>query len=317
MKKSEVSIVFLGTPEFAIASLRMLVEEGYDGKAVITQPDRPKGRGHKMIPTPVKEEAERLGLPVYQFESLRKEGLELLREISPKLMITAAYGQILSKAVLAVPELGTINVHGSLLPRYRGAAPIEWALINGEEKTGVTTMFTVRALDAGDMLEQDELAIEDDDTGGSVREKLSYVGRDTLKRTLEKLLDGTLERKPQDEAEVTYAPQFEKGFGYIDFDKETKEICDLIRGTNPEPGAYSFLKDGTKFKVMFARAADVSADAVPGTILEADDRTGLIIKTKDGAVRLMRIVYPGGREMADSDFLRGRRNVFIKGEALD
>ncbi|MBQ9942313.1 MAG: methionyl-tRNA formyltransferase, partial [Christensenellaceae bacterium] len=208
MNKEQLRIAFLGTPEFALPSFKMLIEEGYSVAAVFTQPDRPKGRGHKMIPPPVKVLAEEHGIPVYQFERISRDGVETLREVAPDLMITVAFGQILSREVLAIPSMGCINVHGSLLPAYRGAAPIEMAVINGEAQAGITTMYTVYELDAGDMLEKDAVDILPGETGGQLRERLSLLGAGTLKRTLNKLLDGTLAATPQNEAEATYYPMF-------------------------------------------------------------------------------------------------------------
>lgn len=308
--KNKLRIVFLGTPEFAVPSLDMLVEQGHDVCAVITQPDRPKGRGHKMIAPPVKQRALELGIPVYQYEKLSREGLQLLQELAPDLMITAAYGQMLSSKVLAVPPYGCINVHASLLPEYRGAAPIERAVIEGKAQTGVTTMYTVRAMDAGDILEQDILPILPEDTGGSVRAKLSQIGAGTLQRTIEKLIAGTLKRTPQDESKVTYAPMFERGFGKVDFTQSAQQICDLIRGANPEPGAYAML-DGLKIKLTFAQVAQGSG--TPGQILISDPKQGLIVGAGDGAVRIMRLQYPGAKEMDAGDFLRGRGKLLQQG----
>ena len=311
---SKPSLVFLGTPEFAVPSLEMLAENGYEIKAVITQPDRPKGRGHKMVMPPAKEKAMSLGIPVYQFESLRKEGVDILKELDPDLMITVAYGQILSKEILAIPHIGCINVHGSLLPKYRGAAPIEWAVINGETETGVTTMFTVRKLDAGDILLQDRTDIPEDITGGELREKLAVIGAGTLKRTLEALQDGTLERIPQNEEEVTFSTMLDKDAGRIDFSKSAKSIHDLIRGCNPEPVSY-FIKDDTRYKVYSSGTEDIAGE--PGRILISDPKKGLVIGCGEGSVRILKMQYPGGKVMDASDFLRGRGNLLAEGESVE
>ena len=226
--KNYWKILFLGTPAFAIPSLEMLLAEGYEVTAVVTQPDRPSGRGHKLVAPPVKQCAEAHGLPVYQYEKFSREGWEDLKRWAQDLMITAAFGQILPTRVLSVPRLGCINVHASLLPKYRGAAPIERALIDGCKQTGITTMYTVRAIDAGDILEQDVLPILPEDTGGSLREKLAVLGAETLRRTLAKLEAGTLVRTPQREEDATYAPMFERGFGEVDFAGPAKAVADLI-----------------------------------------------------------------------------------------
>ncbi len=310
MKKSELNILFMGTPAFALPSLRMLCREGYPVAGVITQPDRPAGRGHKLISPPVKIEAERLGVPVCQFEKFSKEGLELAESLAPNLFVTAAFGQILSSRALAIPEFGCINVHASLLPKYRGAAPIETAILNGEEETGVTTMFTVRKLDAGDVLEQDRLPISPEDTGGSLREKLAILGAKTLKRTLEKLLLGELRRTPQEEEEATFAPSFPKGFGKVDFSRPSREIVNSIRGINPEPGAYA-LYNGEKIKLWLADIADAPmTGANPGQILSASPEAGLVVSTADGAVDIKEMQCPGSKPMGAADFLRGHRDFF-------
>lgn len=310
-RKNSPSIVFLGTPEFALPSLAMLLEEGYHVKAVVTQPDRKKGRGHKFVAPPVKQFAEEKGIPVYQYESVSKEGLKEMQSLAPELMITAAFGQMLSTALLDVPALGCINVHGSLLPAYRGAAPIEYAILNGEKKTGITTMYTVRAMDAGDILEQDEITILPEDTAGTLREKLAELGAQTLKRTLERLGAGTLVATPQEEAKVSFAPSFPKGFGAVAFKKSSEEIINFIRGINPAPGAYAFLGED-KVKLLFAKeAAEKENEETPGKILVLDEKEGILVATGDGAIWITRLQYPGAKEMQTGDFLRGR-GKFLK-----
>ena len=308
--KNNWKIVFLGTPAFAIPSLEMLLAEGYEVAAVVTQPDRPSGRGHKLVAPPVKQCAEAHGLPVYQYEKFSREGFADLQAWAPDLMITAAFGQILSTRVLSLPRLGCINVHASLLPKYRGAAPIERALIDGCKQTGITTMYTVRAIDAGDILEQDVLPILPEDTGGSLREKLAVLGAETLRRTLSKLAAGTLVRTPQREEEATYAPMFERGFGEVDFAGSAKTAADLIRGATPEPGAYAFL-EGAKVKLTFAEPAEGTGQ--PGEILLADPKGGLIVAAGEGAVRISRLQYPGAKEMPAGDFLRGKGKILRPG----
>lgn len=305
MNKDDLKIVFLGTPDFAVPSLKMLDQEGYNVIAAVTQPDRPKGRGHKLVETPVKAAAQELGIPVMQYEKLSRQGVEDLRQLQPDLMVTVAFGQILSKEVLSIPRLGCINVHGSLLPKYRGAAPIEMAIINGETKTGITTMYTVYELDAGDMLEKDEVEIPNDITGGELRKKLSIVGANTLKRTLEKLLDGTLRRIPQDNSEATYYPMFKKGFGEIDWYLGANEICDLIRGCNPAPAAYTYVGE-EKVKIFRAKACATAGMGRPGDVLVCDAKNGLFVQAKDGAVEILQLQFPAGKPMSPKDYLRGK-----------
>ncbi len=266
-----------------------------------------------MIAPPVKLLAEQAGIAVYQFEKVSTEGLFLLEELAPDLMITAAFGQILSRKILALPKLGCINVHASLLPQYRGAAPIERAIMDGCKITGVTTMYTVRAVDAGDILEQDKLCILPEDTGGKLREKLAVLGAATLKRTLEKLLAGTLSATPQDEARATYAPMFEKGFGQVDFSKPAQQIVDLIRALNPQPGAYTIV-GSAKIKLASAQAEQLlNCSAKPGEVIYSDRKNGLMIASGDGAVRILRLQYPGSKEMDAADFLRGKGKEIRQG----
>ena len=305
MNKDELKIVFLGTPEFAVPSLKMLKQEGYNVIAAITQPDRPKGRGHKLVAPEVKLAAQQMGIPVIQYERISRQGVDDLKELAPDLMITVAFGQILSKEVLGIPPYGCINVHASLLPKYRGAAPIEMAVINGEARTGVTTMYTVYELDAGDMLDKDEIEIPEDITGGELREKLSVLGAYTLKRTLEKLLNGTLKRTPQDAEEATYYPMFQKGFGQIDWSMSAEKIVNLIRGCNPAPTAYTFVGED-KVKIWKARACETAHTGRPGDVLVCSAKTGLVIKAGDGAVEILQIQFPGGKAMGAKDFLRGK-----------
>ncbi len=306
MKKPELSIVFMGTPSFALPSLKMLISEGFQIKAVFTQPDRPAGRGHRLVPPPVKTLAQDASIPVYQFDRVRgPEGVEALKNLAPDLLITAAYGQILSQEVLDIPQMGCINVHASLLPKYRGAAPVQWAIINGEKKTGVTTMMTALALDAGDMLEQDEMPIPPDMTAGKLYEELSFLGAKTLSRTLLKLLSGMLSRTPQNEEEATYFPMFKKGFGRIDFDQECVRIKNFVRGCNPQPGAF-ILYDCHKIKISKVECEPGCVTAKPGEVLCADAKNGLIIAAKTGTVIIKELQWPGKCKTTDREFLCGR-----------
>lgn len=306
--KQDYSIVFMGTPDFAVPSFQMLVREGFQIPAVITQPDRKAGRGHHLVPPPVKVAAQEHDIPVYQFEKISApEGVELLRGLKPDVLVTAAFGQILSQEVLDIPTYGCINVHASMLPKYRGAAPIQWAIISGEEQTGVTTMFTVLKLDAGDILEQDAVAIPADMTAGGLYDILSETGAATLLRTLRKVQDGTLVRTPQNEAAATYFPMFKKGFGEIDFRRTRGEIVNFVRGTNPVPGAY-VMYDREKVKVFRVSAGDAPDDiqAKPGTVVCSDAKKGLAVKAADGIVWIEELQRQGARRMGAKESLRGK-----------
>lgn len=301
----DLRVVFLGTPEFAVPSLDMLLEEGYDVAAVITQPDRPKGRGHRLMAPPVKERSLAAGLPVWQPEKLRSpENTARLAEFGADLMITAAYGQILSEEVLAVPPCGCINVHASLLPAYRGAAPIVWSLINGEPVTGVTTMRTVRALDAGPILEQDALEVPAGMTGGELTAALSRLGAKTLSRTLAKLRDGTLAEREQDPEAASYYPVLPRGFGEIDWQQPAASVLNFVRALSPDPGAFIVLPDGERVRVLAASAA--AGSGAPGQIMSADPGRGLLIGAADGLVSLDLIRRANGKTMPAADSLRGR-----------
>lgn len=299
-------IVFMGTPEFAVPSLKMLINEGYEIAAVVTQPDKPKGRGNKLTAPPVKEEAVKHGIKVLQPVKIKTpEFVSELKSIQPDLLVTVAYGKILSKELLDVPRLGCINVHGSLLPKYRGAAPIQWAVINGEETTGITTMYTDVGMDTGDMLLKKELDIPGDMTAGELHDKMAEMGADVLKETLQQLKDGTLKRIPQPEAEATYASMIQKETGCIDWSRTAIEIHNLVRGTNPWPGAYTLYK-GEKMKVWRTRIADVCGfgELKPGTIA-AVEKDGIAVAAGEGFVEILEVQFDSCRRMFVGDYICG------------
>ncbi|MBQ4062043.1 MAG: methionyl-tRNA formyltransferase [Christensenellaceae bacterium] len=308
MNKSDLRIVFMGTPEFALPSLTMLIKEGYNIVGVVTQPDKPKGRGHKLLPPPVKELAIKNGIQVLQPLKVSRDGFDELKALDANLFITVAFGQILSRDVLALPEYGCINVHGSLLPKYRGAAPIEWAVINGEKEAGVTTMYTVYELDAGDMLLKSSIEVPDDMTGGELREKLSFLGAEVLKETLLRLIDGTLQSEKQNEEEMTYYPIPTRELSQIDWSKSAKSIKDLVRALNPSQPAYAFFGED-KVKIFETDIFDMTPKA-PGTVMIADAKKGLFISAGDGVLEIKRLQLPGGKPMSAKELLRGRPNYF-------
>ena len=297
-------IAFLGTPDFAVPSLSMLLEQGYSVVGVFCQPDRPKGRSGKPAPPPVKVLAQEHGIPVFQPQRIRnEEGARMLSDLAPDLMITAAFGQILSKENLAVPQLGCINVHGSLLPKYRGAAPVQWAVINGEKTTGVTTMLTDVGIDTGDMLLKKEIEIGPDETAGELFDRIALLGAEALQETLELLKAGTLRPTPQNEAEATHCRMLKKEDGHVDFSMPTQKIHDLIRGVNPWPGAYCALGEET-LKIWAAKPAKGAGE--PGTILLSDPKAGLVVATGDGAIELTEIQAAGAKRMDARAYLRGK-----------
>lgn len=297
-------IAFLGTPEFALPSLQMLIR-GKHELAVFTQPDRPQGRHSTPVAPPVKILAAKNGIPVFQFEKIRNaDGLEALAGFAPELMVTAAFGQILSRENLSVPKYGCINVHGSLLPKYRGSAPIQWAIINGEEKTGVTTMMTDEGLDTGDILLARETAILPDETAGELYERLAMIGSEVLSDTIEKLKDGTLARTPQIEAKATKCRMLKKEHGHIDFSKTRKQVHDLIRGVNPWPGAYAYLNN-EPVKIWSTRIGETGAGTAPGAC-RGDGKSGLFITAGDGEIEVLEIQFPGSRRLDAKTVLMGR-----------
>lgn len=295
-------VVFMGTPDFAVPSLQALLEAGYEVIGVFTQPDRPKGRGGKVQMSPVKEGALKHGIPVFQPLKIRVDGLEPLRELAPDLCVTAAFGQILSQEVLDVPGLGTVNVHASLLPRHRGAAPVQWAVLQGDSLTGVTTMLTDRGIDTGDMLLKAELPIGEEDTAGSLLDKLSHTGAGLLIETLRRLEAGTCPREKQDEAQSTYDPMLKKEMGLIDFTEAPLRCVNRVRAMNPWPCAYAPLAEGV-LRVWRARAAEGCGKA--GTVLRADKKDGLVVATGDGAMELCEIQAPNAKRMDARAFLLG------------
>ncbi len=306
-----MKIAFLGTPDFALPSLDMLAQRDCTIVGVFTQPDKPVGRKMVLQPPPVKTAALALGLPVFQFARIRDpEGVEVLRSLAPDLLITAAFGQILSRDILAIPPLGCINVHGSLLPAYRGAAPIQWALIDGLEETGVTTMMTEIGIDTGDILLQRALAIGPDETAGELFARVALLGAQTLCDTLDALENDTLTRTPQDESRATHCRMLTKETGRIDWTKPAKHVHDLVRGVNPWPGATAEL-DGDTIKIWKTRllppekSASPNANEAPGTIRRAD-KENLWVMAADGAVAIETLQAPGGKRLAAADFLRGR-----------
>ena len=295
-------IVFMGTPDFAVASLKALCEGGYDVVGVFTQPDRPKGRGNKVVMTPVKEYALTRGIPVFQPQHIRRDGLADLQALAPDLCVTAAFGQILSQAVLDVPPLGVVNVHASLLPRHRGSAPINWAILQGDREAGVTTMMTARGIDNGDMLLRATTPINPGETAGELTERLSVLGASLLLDTLRALEAGTLTRIPQDESAMTYDPMLSKDMGVLDWTRPAAEIINRIHGLNPWPGCTTPY-EGQRLKLMRAEAADGAGQ--PGEILTADPKGGLVIAAGEGAVRVTQMQAPGGKPMNPKDYLRG------------
>ena len=293
----------MGPPEFAVPCLAALYEH-CDVIGVVTQPDKPRGRGQKLVPSPVKAWAEAHGLPVWQPKRIKEEDFTaFLEEQKPDLMVVVAFGQILSQRILDIPPYGCINVHGSLLPRYRGAAPMQWCVIDGEKKTGITTMFMDAGLDTGDMLLKAEFPIGPDTTLEEVHDGLMALGAKVLIDTLEELSAGTLKRIPQT-GESNYAPMLTKETGHIHWQDRAQKIHNLVRGLDSWPGAYTFLA-GKKYKIWRTRCTTEKTEAQPGTILRADKKEGLFVAAGDGVLEITELQAPGKKRMAAKDYLNG------------
>lgn len=308
-----LKILFMGTPDFAKESLEAIYNAGHTILGAVTNPDKPKGRGMKTVASPVKDFALEKNIPVYQPEKVRKnqDFIEEIKRLNPDVICVVAYGKILPKEILDIPKLGCINVHGSLLPKYRGAAPIQWAVINGDKKTGITTMFMDVGMDTGDMILKREIEIGDDETTGELWERLSKLGGKVLVETLQKIEEGTASREKQGE-DFSLAPMLDKEMAQIDWDNKTAlEIKNLVRGLNPIMGAYTFLNDKKlKFwKVDVATDIGYDEDNIKifrnGTVLVSDQRDGLYIKTKAGILKVIEIQGENAKRMNICDFLRG------------
>lgn len=325
-------IVFMGTPDFSVPTLKALVEAGHDVAAVVTQPDKPKGRGKEMQMTPVKVQALEYKIPVYQPAKVRDQAfIQVLREMDADVFVVIAFGQILPKDVLELPRYGCVNIHASLLPKYRGAAPIQWCVIDGEKETGITTMMMDVGLDTGDMLEKAVIPIEEKETGGSLHDKLSMAGGDLILSTLKKLEEGTLVRTPQTDEGTCYAKMLTKSLGDIDWNQGAVSIERLIRGLNPWPSAYT-MWNGKTIKIWAAdviagrEAAEFLSESgvpaetgtAPGTVVCSDKR-GLVVCTGGGLLSIRELQMEGKKRMDTPAFLRGypipAGDMFVKKES--
>ena len=308
-----MKIIFMGTPDFARDSLEAVYNAGYEIIGVVTNPDRPKGRGMKMIPSPVKEFALEKELKIYQPEKVKNniEFIDEIKSLNPDVICVVAYGKILPEEILNIPKLGCINVHGSLLPKYRGAAPIQWAILNGDKETGVTTMYMDKGMDTGDMILKEKVTIGEDETTGELWDRLSKIGGELLVRTLEQIEARTAPREKQGE-DYTMAPMLNKDMAKIDWEnKSAIEIKNLVRGLNPIMGAYTFW-NGKKikfWKVDIVKENEIMVDNLEilrnGTVIVSNPKDGLYIKTKKGIIKVLEIQGENAKRMPIGDFLRG------------
>jgi methionyl-tRNA formyltransferase len=296
-------VVYMGTPDFAVPPLRALVEGGHDVVAVVTQPDKQKGRGKTMQFTPVKEAAIALDIPVYQPVKVKEpEFIDLLLGLKPEVIVVAAFGQILPKAILDMPEYGCINIHASLLPKYRGAAPIQWVILDGEQKTGITTMQMNAGLDTGDMLETVEVEITEDETGGSLHDKLAALGGPLILSTLQKAEAGSLTPVKQDDSQSCYAKMLDKKLGQLDFNKPAVVLERYIRGLNPWPSAYTTYR-GKTLKIWEAAVRN-DITGTPGEVV-AVTKDSFVIATGEGGLEVKQLQLEGKKRMDTQAFLRG------------
>ena len=299
-----MKVIFMGTPDFSVGTLESLVEAGHEVVLAVTQPDKPKGRGKEMQFTPVKECALKYNIPVYQPRRVREEAcVEELRKYEADIMVVVAFGQILPKEILEMTPYGCVNVHASLLPKYRGAAPIQWAIIDGEKVTGVTTMQMNEGLDTGDMLLKVEIPIEEKETGGSLHDKLAEAGAKLCIETLKGLEAGTITPVPQGETTTSYAKMLDKQLGNIDWSKSAIEIERLARGLSPWPSAYTNWNDKV-MKIWDATCVSLDSDANPGTIV-AVKKDSFLVQTGNGALEVCELQIPGKKRMDAGAFLRG------------
>lgn len=309
-------IVFMGTPDFSVPVLQQLISDGYDVIAVVTQPDRPVGRKRVLTPPPVKVEALKHGIPVFQPEKIRnREELEPILALQPDLIVTAAFGQILPKELLEAPPFGCINVHASLLPELRGGAPIHYSIMQGKEKTGITIMYMVEKLDAGDILTQVEVPIEENDNVGTLHDKLSAAGSKLLSETVPLLLDGKLTPIPQDDEKATFAYNIKREQEKIDWTKSGEDIYNHVRGLNPWPVAYTSL-NGQVVKIWSTEKVAATKKAVPGTIIELL-QDGIVVATgNETAIKIIELQPSGKKKMLAEPFLRGAGSQISVGMVL-
>ncbi len=306
MKSKRLKIIFMGTPDFSVPALTILPLNGYDVALVVTQPDRPKGRGCKLTSPPVKASAIALGLPVAQPQAIQDLSfIHQVRALEPDLFVVVALGQILPQVLLDIPPLGTINIHGSLLPRYRGPAPIQWALINNEQETGITTMLMDKGLDTGDILMTASTRITSDDTSATVHDRLADMGAELLIKTIEGIAAQAIIARPQDHALATYAPLLKKSDGRIDWKKPAPLIEAFIRGMTPWPGAFT-VRDNKRLKIFRAQAIPQETTQAPGTVIQGFSDE-LRIATGQGSLSICEIQGASGKRLDIKDYLRGHR----------
>ena len=304
-----MKVIFLGTPDFAVNTLKAILQSKHEVVAVVTQPDKPVGRSAKLTFSPVKEVAVQNGIKVLQYNKIRFEGVEDLKQCHADIMVTCAFGQILSQEIIDIAPHGIINVHASLLPAYRGAAPIQWAILNGDKQTGVTIMQTEAGIDTGDIISVSKTDIDPEETAGELFDRLSVIGANLLVKTLDDIQAGKATFTPQNHQLATHVKMLKKEDGIIDFKRNSESIYNHVRGMNPWPCAFTYLngKSLKVFKAEVVKNIKVNENAPCGSVLVADNKNGLIVKTLDGAIRLCQIQAEGGKRMKDVEYLLGHK----------
>ena len=303
-----MKVIFLGTPDFSVPTLKAIINSRHQLLAVVTQPDKPSGRGEKMTCSPVKQVARENNIKVLQYDKIRLQGVDDLKNLAPDIMVTCAFGQILSQEIIDIAPHGIINVHASLLPKYRGAAPIQWSILNGDKETGVTIMQTEAGIDTGDIISVEKTLIAPEETAGELFDRLSYIGAELLVKTLDDIEQGTATFTPQDHSSATHVKMLKKSDGMLDFGNNCETLVNFVRGMNPWPCAFTFL-NGKMLKVYKAEKVgniDISK-FTDGQVIFADNKNGLVVKCKDGALRLCIIQLEGKKRMNDTDFVIGQR----------
>ena len=307
-----MKILFMGTPDFAAESLKALIDDKRNVAAVISQPNKPKNRGMKVVKTPVAQTAEDAGIEVFYPETLKNGAVQdILDSVNPEIIVVVAYGKILPEYVLNFPKYGCINIHGSILPKYRGAAPIQFSILDGEKETGVTSMYMAKGMDTGDMILKEIIPIEESDTAGVLHDKLAVLGAKVLLETLDAIEKGTAPRIPQNENEATYCTQLTKEMGNVNWNESAEKIINQIRGLDPWPSAYSFA-NGKRFKIFTSKKEEKSGK--PGEILETGD--SLLVACGEGSIRIFEVQFENKKRMSVSDFMRGNADTLKVSDIL-
>ncbi len=309
-----MKIIFMGTPEFSVPVLEKLIEH-YEVTLVVTQPDKPNKRGKKITYSPIKEVAIKNNIEVYQPDKIKSdEAIKKLKDYDVDLFIVVAYGQILSEELLNIPKKGSINIHGSILPKYRGPSPIHYAVLNGDTETGVTIMYMDKGMDTGDMIKIAKMPILESDTTGTVHDKMCILGANTLIDVLKDIENGIINREKQKEEEATYCKLIKKEEGHIDFNKSSEEVFNLVRGMTPYPGAY-IMVDSKKYKIAKVSKSNIVSNERPYTVIRGSEDGEIIVKTKDGSIKIEMIQKPGGKMLDYREFIKG--NKFDKGLIIE